>query len=406
MFEGGNIFVKELKIDNTIVRNGFVSHDFIVKDGIIYFNKDFVADTIIDISGKYVVPPFADAHTHNLDRPWQLSYLPQQYLKEGCFYVLNLTSKKKGVDKVKPFFDKKNTVDVRFSLQGLTSEIGHPFVAYEPFAMGLNDPAVWKDSLEVIKKSRLDEGNSYIFFNTIEEAQQKLPEYFAQNPDVVKIFLVESDQYEENAFDDIMGNNGLSPEVARYITEEAHEMGKIVYAHIANAKDFELAVAIGVDVSAHLPTVGWNGQEETRHNYIISDQLIEQAIAQRHSVITTLQLSLEGEDVVREKRLQLSIDFLKRYKKKGGKILIGSDKFGSTLLDELKLLAEKQVFTNYELLKIASVTTPQTIFSDRKIGFIQDGYEASFLIVNENPLISFETLYKPLFLMKQGNWIE
>ncbi len=401
-FKGGQVFVKEIEFDNINLKNGFISKDFIVANGKIHFDFNEKIDTTIDLTSKWVIPPFADAHTHNLDRQWQLSYLPNKYLNEGCFYILNLTSKANGVNKLKPFFEEQNTPDVKFSLQGLTSEIGHPFMAYEPFAMGLNDARIWKDSIEKIKTSRLDEGNSYIFLNSIEEAKRKLPDYFEQKPDVVKIFLVNSNEYEENAFDDVAGNNGLKPEVAKYVTEEAHKLGYRVFAHISNAFDFELAVNIGVDVSAHLPCIGWDGNPESKKNYIVDDLIIDRAIAQDHAVITTLQWSYESFDTLRESKIGLAEEFLKTYHEKGGTILIGADRFGETYSDELRLILERKIFKNYDLIKIACSVTPRFIFPERKIGFIQDNFEADFLILDENPLLNIESLLNPQSIYKAG----
>ena len=44
------------------------------------------------------------------------------------------------------------------------------------------------------------------------------------------------------------------------------------------------------------------------------------------------------------------------------------------------------VFDNLTLLKIWAETTPWTIFPDRQIGLLRDGYEATFLALGGNPL--------------------
>ncbi len=167
----GQSILEKKKQDNLAFINGnvFDGEKFIKKNiysvkGEITFLEPNELDSIIDVDNKYIIPPFGDAHTHNLDRVWQMSFLPKQYLAEGTFYILNLTSKLSGVQKNIEYFKKKNTIDVRFSHQGLTSTLGHPFMAYEPFVMNIPYEK-WQEKKEIIKESRLDENNSYIFLD-------------------------------------------------------------------------------------------------------------------------------------------------------------------------------------------------------------------------------------------------
>ena len=386
-FQGGKVLTYDAE-----GKGAFVSQDFYVLDSVIRFEVTQPPDTTIDITDRYVIPPFGDAHTHNLDREWQRAFLPEQYLAEGTFYVLNLTSKAQEVEKLRPYYDQPNTPDVRFALQGWTSELGHPFLAYEPFAMGLNDPSVWQDSMAAIKNSRLDEGNSYLFANTVEEAQTKMADFFAQQPDVVKIYLVDSERYDENSADTIAGNNGLSKEVAQYITDEAHRHNLPVFAHITNGTDFALATKIGVDCVAHVPTIGWNGEDSTKSLYVIPDFLMEEAIDQNIAVITTLQWTYDVDSLRQQRKLALATDFLQRYHQLGGTILIGSDRFGETLVPEIQALITSQVFDPATLLRIVSSTTPRYIFPERNIGQIKDHCEADFLLLAKDPLENSEAL--------------
>jgi len=84
------------------------------------------------------------------------------------------------------------------------------------------------------------------------------------------------------------------------------------------------------------------------------------------------------------------------------KLLVGSDQFRQTSLPEILLISSLKVFTNLELLKISCETTPQAIFPQRKIGFLRNGYEASFLVLDGNPLTSFEQIKNITLRFKQG----
>jgi imidazolonepropionase-like amidohydrolase len=60
------------------------------------------------------------------------------------------------------------------------------------------------------------------------------------------------------------------------------------------------------------------------------------------------------------------------------------------------------VFDNLSLLKIWCEVTPRTIFPHRKIGRLQEGYEASFLVLDGNPLENFAHVQAIRRRFKQG----
>jgi imidazolonepropionase-like amidohydrolase len=70
----------------------------------------------------------------------------------------------------------------------------------------------------------------------------------------------------------------------------------------------------------------------------------------------------------------------------GVRLAIGSDSYRGTAVLEAICLQHLGLFTSAEVLRIASVTTPQVIFPDRRIGRLADGYEASFLVIDGDPV--------------------
>lgn len=70
-------------------------------------------------------------------------------------------------------------------------------------------------------------------------------------------------------------------------------------------------------------------------------------------------------------------------------IAFGSDRYGSTPLDDVLYISKLGIFTNLEMLKIWTEDTPQTIFPNHKIGKLKEGFEASFLVLEGNPLEDF-----------------
>ncbi len=54
------------------------------------------------------------------------------------------------------------------------------------------------------------------------------------------------------------------------------------------------------------------------------------------------------------------------------------------------------------MLKIWCEDTPESIFPNRKIGFLKEGFEASFLVLNGNPMLEFEQIKNIRLRFKQG----
>jgi len=61
------------------------------------------------------------------------------------------------------------------------------------------------------------------------------------------------------------------------------------------------------------------------------------------------------------------------------------------------------VFSNLEVLRMWSETTPLAIFPRRKIGRLASGYEASFLVLDGNPLVDFANTGRIRLRVKQGH---
>ena len=390
-FEGGFIY-----------RDGqFEKLDFYVIDGNFSYERPAQLDSTMSIVNKYVIPPFGEAHTHNLDRQWQMGFLPQQYANEGTIYIQNLTSKLKETKALRPYFEKDSTIDVTFAHQGLSTTLGHPFMAYEPFTMGI-EYGTWEENMDSIRKSRLDEDNAYIFIDSEQDLRSKLPGYFEAEPDVVKIYLLDSENYEENSKDSIIGDHGLPLNLARIIIEESHDKGLKVYAHIETAYDFEQGVNAGVDYFAHMPGYGWNGDPATKDKYFVPDSVLKLAAEKQVGVVPTVGAALGYPTVDSLAKRSLIRDFLIRFKSQRGRILIGADSFNKTLYGEIQAFIDMEVYDNNELLTILCFDTPRVIFPNRKIGKIETGYEGSFIVLGRNPLKDINALKEVELVVKQG----
>ena len=175
--------------------------------------------------------------------------------------------------------------------------------------------------------------------------------------------------------------------------------------HISTAADFHNALVAGADEIAHLPFIDFDKELGNEH-FLISETDARLAAKRGVRVITTLgwlRADL-GDDPQREKeaRTQVVVPNLRLLKRYGVKLLVGSDQFRQTSLPEILLISSLNVFTNLELLKMSCEVTPQAIFPKRKIGFLRDGYEASFLVLDGNPLTNFEQIKNIRLRFKQG----
>ncbi|MEO9884208.1 MAG: hypothetical protein ABJR05_08060 [Balneola sp.] len=370
-------------------------------------------DTTIDLSGKFIIPPFADAHTHNLDVEPNINEIEEQYLQEGTFYVQVLTNHTSKVDSLRGYFDRSSKLDVAYSNAGLTSTGGHPFAAFEARALNLSWRAMIYEP-EKIRDSRIGEGDSYWLLDTKEDVENKWADIIATQPDLIKIFLINADKHKELVENGRLGDKGLSPEVAQLVTEKAHRSGLRVYAHVETAEDFRLGLNIGVDGFAHLPGYSWKGTGGNE-NYTLTDDDLEKAIEQDVVVIPTANFSkvyatqykADGSFSLDSVKMDTVNTFLNnelyRLLKKRIRIAVGSDQIGYTTSVELDHLNKYITsLTNEKLLTIATKTTPQSIFPNRKVGELKDGYEASFLVLNCNPLDNFYCTKEIKLRIKEG----
>lgn len=59
-------------------------------------------------------------------------------------------------------------------------------------------------------------------------------------------------------------------------------------------------------------------------------------------------------------------------------------------------------FSNLELLKMWSETTPRMVYPNRKIGALREGYEANFLVLGGDPITDFGQFQKIVMRVKHG----
>ncbi|HEX5833311.1 MAG TPA: amidohydrolase family protein [Pyrinomonadaceae bacterium] len=357
-------------------------------------------DRVFDLSGKYVVPPFGEAHNHNLD--WssdeRFARVNKMYLDAGIFYVKNPNSLLRSKEPTSARINLPTTVDGILSNGGLTGSGGHPIEIVSP-QRGF--------------KPGDGEGGFYYVIDTAADLEKKWPIISSGKPDFIKTYLLYSEEYakrkDDKAYD---GWKGLDPAVLPEIVRKAHREGLRVSTHVESAADFHHAVAAGVDEINHLP--GFRPDRNDVSNYAnlaryqISEADAKLAGQKQIVVVTTIGETAEqtfNEKLPEQARLavrSLLVQNLHLLHKHRVPIAIGSDSFRQTALVEALSLARIEAFDNLTLLKMWCETTATAIFPRRKIGQLKDGYEANFLVLTGNPLADFANVKTIELRVKQG----
>lgn len=362
--------------------------------GVFQSRRPSVVDTTIDLQGGYVVPPFGEAHNHNIDGSSRSDATLARYIAEGIIYVMNPNSLPRSTAALAGKVNRPNAVDVIFANGGLNVSRGHPYdLAQRNIARGS-----WKPED--------GEGGFYHAIDDRATLDAKWPAIVAGKPDFIKIYLLFSNEYAKRRDDStVRGVKGLDPALVPEIVRRVHEAGLRVGAHIENVADFRTAVASGVDVIMHMPGYGWLGSGDSAQ-YVLSTADAMEAARRRTSVVTTLGFAQRANAATRTpsqiRRDAMNAANLRTLKAAAVTIAIGSDNNRATSQSEALYLSDLAVCSNLELLKVWSEATPSLIFPKRKIGALRDGYEASFVVLEQDPLQDFANVLRITRRVKQG----
>lgn len=382
---------------------GFRRQTFYSTGGVLTRRKPAKVDEVTDLNNGFVMPPFAEAHNHNLGSAIYLNReftqkMIQRYLADGIFYVkIPANPADNAAILRREFVNRPDTVDVMFSNGVLTSRDGHP--------IGMTLDSFKQAGIAVPGIAEL-EGKGFFIIESEADLLARWDQIMAGKPDFIKAILVHTESFAKRREDPaLFGYNGLDPQLLPLIVKKAHAAGLRVSTHLHSAADFALAVRAGVDEINHLPGISFD-KGTTEADYLIAPEDAKRAAKQGTFVVTTTaiaQFYAKGEalakvQAVQRKNLQL-------LKQSGVRIAVGSDDYTDTSVKEVMYLKSLNVFDNAELLRMWSVTAAQTIFPARKIGYLREGYEASFIVLRGNPLEDFERVKDIRLRFKQGFFI-
>ncbi|MEX5215294.1 MAG: amidohydrolase family protein [Nitrospiraceae bacterium] len=381
----------------------------------------------VDLAGAFIVPPFGEAHNHNVEGEWDLDSVAARYLRDGIFYVKIPNNVRDFALRSRGRLNRPSTIDVAFAHAGITGIGGHPIGLYE----------------DILRVSRYEpevgplergwfQNRAYVQVETPQEADEKWPIVLSGEPEFIKAYLAHAEAVVTGGLRATKEERrGLNPDLLPVIVGKAHASGKRVTVHVETANDFRLAVQAEADEIAHLP--GWivGNAEDVALARLTEDDA--RSAARRGVTVVTTTVAAEGMPVTAmphqhghtahpnrsgpvEERAggdrtlhaearKVQRENLHLLHRHGVRLVIGSD-HADTSLAEINHLRSFGLFDNLTLLKMWCEATPAAIFPDRKIGRFEEGYEASLLALADDPLDDFEAVQGIRLRVKQGHLLQ
>lgn len=387
--------VLELRGGRWFDGHGFKPANWFVVDGRFTATRPVRVDAVVDLGEKYVLPPLADAHNHNLQSAYTAAMFAPRLLKQGVFYSAQLGSNPAEIMPFAGLLSGPGAIDVLFADTLISASDGHPLrLALD----GAKQAGMTMTPEDVRDKL-------YTSVDTLADLDAKWPAIAQGNPKLIKAVLIDSARYtERHGVAEHFGVNGLDPALLPEIVSRAHAAGARVAVHIDTAHDAAVAVASGADIVAHLPGYRFDPPLSPA-DYRLSDSTIAEAARRKITWITTIAAAryyLASHEDQRVALMANHADNLRRLRKAGVMVAIGSDVFDGTPLDEIAALDALGVIPRTDLIDIATRATPRAIFPDRAIGCLCEGAEASLIALEVNPLTDLNALGRIDLAIKQG----
>lgn len=381
----------------------FVARTMFVEQGRFVARRPARVDSVIDLTGRFVVPPFGEAHNHNIEGA--RTEVVAAYLAAGIFYVKDPCSFPEARVEAIGKLNTPTSIDGIFSGGCITSPGGHPSgLVKRNIARGVMQPT---------------DGDGRFLHAVVDSAdfERRWPGIVAAKPDFIKVILVYSENHARTRDDPAEFNwRGLDPALLPLVVRRAHAAGLRVSSHIESAADFRTALAAGVDEINHMPgfrpahdSIGAWADDLTR--YQLTDDDARRAARQRTVVVTTLGEAIDllargdkaGLDSATRQRVRdLYARNLRTLRARRVQLAFGSDQFRANTVPEVLALRTLGVFDDAELLRVWAMATPRAIFPRRRIGCFDAGCEASLLALRGDPLADFENVRCIDVRMKQG----
>jgi hypothetical protein len=382
----------------------FSDNTFYTVHGMLTEQRPSQLDSVIDLKSKYVIPPLGEAHIHHLNDAKELDKQIQGYVARGIFYAMVQDAMFEITPDILDKVNRPNSVDVVYA-QGVLLAPWYDSVLNLYQMIATQGGFGSRKTIE-----ELDEDVIFLISDR-NDFERKWPKIGAKNKDIVKILLAFSDEYDSRRSRQREGvpGPGIDPELLPHIVQRVHSAGLRASVHVETAVDFRVALLAGADIIAHFP--GWRigqgaGFFDGKLNRWKLSEADARLAAQRNVAVVTTTLPktfLPNSEESQPKFAEIHSHNLKLLSNAGVTIAIGSDSRRHFVTGEIKQLPSYGVLDNLKMLKLATEVTAKVIFPTRNIGNLTEGYEASFLVLETNPIDDLKSLDKISLRVKQGN---
>jgi Amidohydrolase family len=375
-----------VSLANANIWNGkeFVSQTLAMRGG--RFVDDAAGMLRIDAKSFFLIPPFADGHTHNIDTAYDgaNNKFHKRALAEGVFYALNPNN-------IRPAGPtpaaSPGLVEFQAAGGGITRPGGHP----EPLYTWMAGQG-WLGPMTVADLN----GKAFHHATTPAEARTAVGKVKANGSEVVKLYLLNHTTAK---------SGGLSAEVFDAAVAEAKKSGLRPVVHIEDAADFKRAVQAGVFAIVHTP-YSMPDKGRLAESAMITVEDAKAAAKAGIFVVPTVTVALMQHDGAQLATLQaIQKHNLGVLRDAGVKIAVGADNYTLGLHDEITTLRSFALFDGADILTMATKNGALLAFPTRKLGQLEAGYEASFIGYFYNPVGNWASLREPVIGMRAGELI-
>lgn len=364
-------------------------------DGRLTARRPARVDATVDLKGRWVLPPLAEAHNHNLQNRWGAQTFAPDYLRRGIFYTAQLAATAEDIAPFRGFLNHPGAVDALWAEVTISSSDGHPIA----LAVGLAK----QNGITLTPEELRD--RAFVVVDTAADIEAKWERIAAVRPKLIKVIVIDSANYEARRQQPSdFGRNGMDVRLLPEIVRRAHAIGARVAVHVDTAADFDAVVRAGADMVAHLPGSSI-AKGESLDQFRLSDAAVAEAARRKVMVVPTVAVTryfLNRRPEETGAVMAVFRDNLSRLKAAGVPLLTGSDLYDGSVLDEMEALERTGVFTRAEILRMSGTDTARALFPDRDLGRFAEGAEASFVAYQADPSRDLAALRRPVLLVKQG----
>jgi imidazolonepropionase-like amidohydrolase len=396
--------------------------------------------TIIDGTGKFLMPGLVDAHVHFFQsggiytRPDAIDLRKTRpYEKEIEWTHTNMEDFLRRYSKV----GITTVVDVGSSINFLQQRDTFRTKSYAP-AVYMTGPLLTTWQPVVFKNLKNDE--PFMEMKTEEDARRYVQQQLPYKPDFIKIwYIVTGANTEEGARKNLP--------LVKAVIDEAHKNNLRVAVHATERITAQLAVESGCDFLVHgiddeivkddllqlmkkknvvlCPTlvVAHNYMEVFGQNYdlsyadytlanpTISGTLFDLRHLPDSAMFKNIKNIVNNRSKVQEKTDSILYANTKKMVDAGITIATGTDAgnigtlHASSYFDELSAM-QKSGFSNWQILQSSTINGAKAIGKEKEFGSIQTGKLADIILLNANPLDNIDNLKKIAVVINKGKTLQ